>query len=146
MQVHLRDEGPRDDPKPLVLIHRTSASLYTWGGWAEALKGQRRVIRMDLPGFGLTGPTPDDDYRRERCADFIAAMMDQLGVHRAVLAGNSLGGGIAWQTAVRHPERVSRLVLVDASGYPRQSTSVWRPPLEMSEKRGGCVELGWPRC
>lgn len=124
MQVHLRDEGPRDDPEPIVLIHGTSASLHTWDGWTEALKGQRRVIRMDLPGFGLTGPAPDGDYRMTRYADFIAALLDQLGVRRAVLAGNSLGGGIAWRTAVQHPERVSRLVLVDASGYPLQSTSV----------------------
>ena len=124
MQVHLRDEGPRDDPEPIVLIHGTSASLHTWDGWTAALKGERRVIRMDLPGFGLTGPAPDGDYRMERYADFIAALMDQLGVRRAVLAGNSLGGGIAWHTAVRHPERVSRLVLVDATGYPLQSTSV----------------------
>ena len=124
MQVHLRDEGPRNDPEPIVLIHGTSASLHTWDGWTEALKGQRRVIRMDLPGFGLTGPAPDGDYRITRYADFIAALLDQLGVRQAVLAGNSLGGGIAWRTAVQHPERVSRLVLVDAVGYPLQSTSV----------------------
>lgn len=124
MQVHLRDEGPRDDPEPIVLIHGTSASLHTWDGWAAALRGQRRVIRMDLPGFGLTGPAPDGDYRMTRYADFMADLMDALGVRRAVLAGNSLGGGIAWRTAVQHPDRVSRLVLVDASGYPLQSTSV----------------------
>jgi len=124
MQVHLRDEGPRDDPEPIVLIHGTSASLHTWDGWTAALKGERRVIRMDLPGFGLTGPAPDGDYSMTRYADFIAALLDQLGVRRAVLAGNSLGGGVAWRTAVQHPERVSRLVLVDASGYPLQSTSV----------------------
>ena len=124
MQLHLRDEGPRDDPEPIVLIHGTSASLHTWDGWTDALKGQRRVIRMDLPGFGLTGPAPDGDYSMTRYADFIAALLDQLGVRRAVLAGNSLGGGVAWRTAVQHPERVSRLVLVDASGYPLQSTSV----------------------
>jgi pimeloyl-ACP methyl ester carboxylesterase len=124
MQVHLRDEGPRDDPEPIVLIHGTSASLHTWDGWTAALQGERRVIRMDLPGFGLTGPAPDGDYRMTRYADFIAALLDQLGVRRAVLAGNSLGGGVAWRTAVQHPERVSRLVLVDASGYPLQSTSV----------------------
>lgn len=124
MQVHLRDEGPRDDPEPIVLIHGTSASLHTWDGWTASLKGQHRVIRMDLPGFGLTGPAPDGDYRMTRYADFIAALLDQLGVRRAVLAGNSLGGGVAWRTAVQHPDRVSRLVLVDASGYPLQSTSV----------------------
>ena len=124
MQVHLRDEGPRDDPEPIVLIHGTSASLHTWDDWTAALKAERRVIRMDLPGFGLTGPAPDGDYRMERYADFIVALMDQLGVRQAVLAGNSLGGGVAWRTAAQHPDRVSRLVLVDASGYPLQSTSV----------------------
>ena len=65
MQVHLRDEGPRDDPEPLVLLHGLSASLHTWEGWAAGLRGQRRVISMDLPGFGLTGPSPQGDYRIE---------------------------------------------------------------------------------
>jgi pimeloyl-ACP methyl ester carboxylesterase len=124
MQVHVRDEGPRDDPEPLLLIHGTSASLHTWDGWARALTTHRRVVRMDLPGFGLTGPAPDHDYQMVRYADFIVALMDKLGIEKAVLAGNSLGGGVAWRTAVHHPERVSRLVLVDATGYPLQSTSV----------------------
>ena len=108
MQVHLRDEGPRDDPEPLVLIHGTSASLHTWDGWTEALKGQRRVIRMDLPGFGLTGPAPDGDYRMSRYADFVAALLDQLGVRRAVLAGNSLGGGVAWRLSLIHISEPTR--------------------------------------
>ena len=47
---------------PIVLLHGTSASLHTWDGWTDALKGQRRVIRVDLPGFGLTGPMPDGNY------------------------------------------------------------------------------------
>ena len=121
MQVHLRDEGPRDDPLPIVLLHGTSASLHTWEGWAEALRGQRRVIRMDLPGFALTGPNPENDYSIERYVAFVAALADQLGVQRFVLGGNSLGGQIAWATAVAHPERVASLVLVDASGYAFES-------------------------
>src|SRR5437870_804639 len=56
MQVHLRDEGPREDPLPIVLLHGTSSSLHTWQGWVDALKDQHRVIRYDMPGFGLTGP------------------------------------------------------------------------------------------
>jgi hypothetical protein len=94
MQVHLRDEGPRDDPEPIVLIHGTSASLHTWDGWTAALKGQRRVIRMDLPGFGLTGPAPDGDYSMTRYAIFIAALMDQLGVRRAARSH------LNWWTAI----------------------------------------------
>jgi pimeloyl-ACP methyl ester carboxylesterase len=125
MQVHLRDEGPRDDPEPLVLLHGTSASLHTWEGWAAALRGQRRVIRFDLPGFALTGPQPQDDYSIDAYVRFVAAVLDQLGVRqRVVLAGNSLGGQIAWSFAAAQPQRVSRLVLVDAAGYPFESASV----------------------
>ncbi|MBI3384378.1 MAG: alpha/beta hydrolase [Aquabacterium sp.] len=118
MQVHLRDEGPRDDPQPIVLLHGTSASLHTWEGWVAALKGQHRVITVDLPGFGLTGPTPDGDYHLPRYADFVVGVLDHLQLKQVVLAGNSLGGEIAWMTAVGHPDRVSKLVLVDAGGYP----------------------------
>ena len=124
MQVHLRDEGPRDDPVPIVLLHGTSASLHTWEGWTRELTRERRVIRFDLPGFGLTGPSPDGIYTVESYVDTVLAVADRLGVQRFVLAGNSLGGYVAWATAVLHPERVERLVLVDAAGYPIQSQSV----------------------
>ena len=56
LAMHLRDEGLRDDSLPLVLLHGTSASLHTWDGWTKALAPTHRVIRLDLPGFGLTGP------------------------------------------------------------------------------------------
>jgi pimeloyl-ACP methyl ester carboxylesterase len=116
--VHLRDEGPRDDPLPIVLLHGTSASLHTWEGWSTALRGRHRVISFDLPGFGLTGPRADGDYRGDTYAQFVLRLMDTLKVQRFVLAGNSLGGEIAWRTAVLAPHRVARLVLVDAAGYP----------------------------
>jgi pimeloyl-ACP methyl ester carboxylesterase len=124
MEFHLRDEGPRTDPVPVVLLHGTSASLHTWEGWAAGLRGQRRVITFDLPGFGLTGPAPDADYRLEAHVRHVLAVLDHLGVERCVLGGNSLGGAIAWAVAAQHPERVERLVLVDAAGYPVPSTSV----------------------
>src|SRR5262245_15638976 len=124
MSVHVRDEGPRDDPSPIVLLHGTSASLHTWEGWTRALASERRVIRFDLPGFGLTGPAPDGDYTVARYARFVIAMLDKLSVRRCVLAGNSFGGHIAWVTALAAPERVERLILVDAGGYPLNSTSV----------------------
>jgi len=117
MQVHVRDEGPRDDAVPVVLLHGTSASLHTWQGWAGALKGQRRVIRFDMPGFGLTGPHPQDDYSMAAYVRFVAGVLDQLGVQRVVLAGNSLGGQIAWEFAHAQAQRVEKLVLVDAAGY-----------------------------
>ena len=124
MQVHLRDEGPRDDPTPLLLLHGTSASLHTWDGWAAALAGKHRVIRIDLPGFGLTGPFPDGNYRMAHYTEFLNALLDKLQVQQVVLAGNSLGGQIAWETVLDYPQRVTRLILVDAAGFPLQSTSV----------------------
>lgn len=124
LQVHLRDEGPRDDPVPLVLLHGTSDSLHTWDGWTAVLAQRRRVIRFDLAGFGLTGPTPDNDYSIPRYVRQVLAVLDRLGVQRVVLGGNSLGGQIAWATALAAPQRVERLVLVDAGGYPTPPQAV----------------------
>ncbi len=117
VSAHLRDEGPRDDPNPIVLLHGTSDSLHTWDGWVQVLAARRRVIRFDLPGFGLTGPNPENDYSIGRYVQFVTALLDQLGVSRYVLAGNSLGGQIALELAYARPTRVHRLVLVDAAGY-----------------------------
>ena len=117
MQVHLRDEGPRDDPVPIVLLHGTSASLHTWDGWAQSLSKTRRVIRFDMPAFGLTGPNAQNDYSINSYVAFVTAVMDKLGVQRFVLGGNSLGGQIAWETAHALPTRVERLILVDSAGY-----------------------------
>ena len=117
MQVHLRDEGPRDDPVPIVLLHGTSASLHTWDGWSQTLSKTRRVIRFDMPAFGLTGPNPQNDYTLKSYVNFVTAVMDKLGVQRFVLGGNSLGGQIAWETAHALPARVERLILVDSGGY-----------------------------
>lgn len=116
-RVHLRDEGPRADSSPLLLIHGTSASLHTWDGWAAALRGRRRVIRFDLPGFGLTGPNASADYSDGAHALFVVDLADALGLQRFVLAGNSLGGEVAWRTALLAPQRVEKLILVDAAGY-----------------------------
>ena len=124
LAVHVRDEGPRSDPLPIVLLHGTSASLHTWDGWAAALRAERRVIRFDLPAFGLTGPNAEGDYTIAAYVRFVTAMLDALGLQRVVLAGNSLGGEIAWATALALPQRVDRLVLVDAAGYDLASAGV----------------------
>jgi len=120
MRVHYRDEGVGP---PLVLIHGTSSSLHTWEGWVSRLSSHRRVVRLDLPGFGLTGAAPDGDYRPARYARVVGALLDQLGIARADVAGNSLGGRVALTFALDHPDRVRKLVLVDAAGLRGQ-----RPP------------------
>ena len=124
MQVHVRDEGPRDDASPIVLLHGFGSSLHAWDGWAQALRDKRRVVRLDLPGFGLTGPSPDGVYGLERDMRVTLAVLDALGIARAVLGGNSLGGAVSWRMALAHPARVAKLILVDAGGYPQHATSV----------------------
>jgi pimeloyl-ACP methyl ester carboxylesterase len=124
LSVHVRDEGPREDTLPIVLLHGTSASLHTWDGWAAAMTPTRRVIRLDLPGFGLTGPDAQQDYTIPHYRDVVLALLDSLHVVHFDVAGNSLGGEIAWRLAVGAPRRVRRLVLVDAAGYPFASASV----------------------
>lgn len=117
MQVHLRDTGPRSDTTPVLMLHGMSSSLHSFEGWQSHLQTQRRVISVDLPGFGLTGPSPQGDYRIDAYTRFVLRLMDTLEVKRVVLVGNALGGEIAWQTAILAPERVHKLVLIDADGY-----------------------------
>jgi pimeloyl-ACP methyl ester carboxylesterase len=124
LRVHVRDEGRRDDPVPIVLLHGTSDSLHTWSGWVRALEQQRRVIRVDMPGFGLTGPTPAGDYSIEAYTHFAIAVLDHYGLDHSVLGGNSFGGWVAWETALAAPGRVDALILVDAAGYAFESRSV----------------------
>ncbi len=115
MSVHYRDEGKG---VPIVLVHGTSSSLHTWDGWTKELVKKFRVIRMDLPAFGLTGPNASGDYTIKAYVEFLEEFLSKVGVPRFHLAGNSLGGEIAWNYALAHPRKVDRLILVDAAGYP----------------------------
>jgi pimeloyl-ACP methyl ester carboxylesterase len=120
---------------PIVLLHGTSASLHTWEGWVKALKGQRRVITFDLPGFGLTGPYTGNfaqggaGYRPDSDARFVLDVLEHLKLERFAIGGNSLGGDIAWRVAQSAPERVTHLILVDSGGLaytPEEFPLVWR--------------------
>ena len=87
------------------------------------MKDKRRVIRFDLPGFGLTGPSPDGVYSSNNDIGVLIAILDKLRVDHCVLGGASLGGGIAWRAALTHPSRVEKIILVDAGGYPTKPIS-----------------------
>ena len=126
LSVHLRDTGPRDGPA-LVLIHGSNASLHTWEPWADRLGKQYRVIRMDLPGHGLTGASPTRDYSAAAYVDVVERIRAKLGIDHIVLAGNSMGGGVAWHYALAHPRHVRALVLLDSVGQPEPGNG--KPPL-----------------
>lgn len=124
MSVHYRIEGLPNDSIPLVLLHGTGASLHTWEGWVNALKTEYKIIRLDLPAYGLTGPNPTSNYSQEFYATFINDFLTKLGIKQCIIAGNSLGGSIAWNFAVKYPKKVSKMILVDAGGYAMKSKSV----------------------
>ena len=127
VRLRLRDTGPRGAPV-VILLHGFCASLDTWEPWARALSTRYRVIRYDLPGFGLTGPDPTGDYSDARQMKILADLMDQLGVKRASLVGNSMGGRIVWNFAARHPDRVTRMVLVSPDGFASPGFAYDHPP------------------
>lgn len=110
------DEGPRGDPEPIVFIHGLGGDLMNWRRNIGVFARAKRVLAVDLPGFGKSQKKPDQDYRPSFESDAVVALLDALEVRRATLVGNSMGGQIAAWTALRHPERVARLVLVGAAG------------------------------
>ncbi len=116
LRLHLRDTGPREAPA-IILLHGFGSSLHAWEDWAPILQTQYRVIRFDLPGFGLTGPDPSGDYSDARAHALIVALMDRLGLTRAHILGSSMGGRIAWTFAAAHPERTQKLILMAPDGF-----------------------------
>ncbi len=115
MQVHYRDEGKGF---PIVLTHGTASSLHTWNDWTTELKKKYRVIRMDLPAFGITGPNKNADYSIKSYTQFLHSFLSKINIDTFYLAGNSLGGNIAWNYAAENPDKIEKLILVDASGLP----------------------------
>ncbi|MCI4667557.1 MAG: alpha/beta hydrolase [Bacteroidia bacterium] len=114
MDIHYRDEG---QGAPLLLLHGTGASLHTWNVWAEKLQLDFRVIRMDLPAYGLTGPHPKAEYEPSRYVEVIHQFLKELEIDTVYVAGNSFGGALAWQYAYKYPKQVKKMILVDPSGF-----------------------------
>lgn len=118
-EVHFRDEGPTTDSIPLVLLHGTSSSLLTWDACTQEWAKDNRVIRMDLPAFGITGPHPQDDYSVDAYVTFLHEFLKAKGIRKCIVVGNSLGGLIAYTYTFRYPSQVDKLILIDAAGYPK---------------------------
>ena len=113
--VHFRDQGTGP---PLLLLHGTASSLQTWDGWVEVLQDRFRLIRLDLPAFGLSGPPSQEAHGIEHPLDILDDLLDHLEIPKVAIAGNSLGGFIAWRYTAHRPQRVTQLILIDAAGYP----------------------------
>ncbi len=118
MPVHYRDEGNPADSIPLVLIHGTGSNLHTWDVWTEKMKSAHRIIRLDLPAYGLTGPNKNHDYTSKYYVAFLHNFLQKLKVKNCYMAGNSLGGKITWDYALQYPTEIKKMILIDAAGYP----------------------------
>ena len=116
MSVNYRIQG-RADGVPLLLIHGGGDSLDTWQMWADRLKGDYKIITVDLPGHGLTDPDPERAYGRWLFARFTRDFADALGLDSFVIGGNSYGGETALRFVIDNPGRASAMILVSSGGY-----------------------------
>jgi pimeloyl-ACP methyl ester carboxylesterase len=123
--VHYQDEGDPGQPL-LVLLHGFGDSFTTWEGWVHELKGKFHVIRLDFPGHGLTRAPAGYQLSSDGLVDFVDAFATKLALPKFAVAGNSMGGGVAWQFAAHHPDRIDALILADAVGFPNE-----KPPTEV---------------
>ena len=124
-RVHFRREG-NPNGETLLLIHGICDSLHTWDKWTTNLKEEYQILRIDLPGFGLTHPVHIKKWDRFTYAHFIKAFLDKLEIKKVHIGGNSLGGYAAWTFAYHYPEQVEKIVLVDPAAYPMK-----KPPLPL---------------
>ncbi len=116
MQLHYRDTGPQGEAIPVILIHGLFGSLDNLSQLARALRGERRVISLDMRNHGASPRAASMSYP-EMAAD-VLALMDTLALPHAHLVGHSLGGKIAMATALAYPARISSLVVADMAPVP----------------------------
>lgn len=131
-KLHYRDTG---EGPVVVLLHNEMTSLHTWEAWIETLRADFRVIALDLPGSGLTGPTHCVGNFADTCPDNLSIeylehtlkyFLEDMGLRRVSIVGSGLGGYLGARYALDHPQNVDRLILLGPSGLQQE------PPGELS--------------
>ncbi|MDD2179294.1 alpha/beta fold hydrolase [Acidovorax sp. D2M1] len=129
IRTNYHDVGSGD---PVLLIHGSGPGVSAWANWRlvmPALSERARVIAPDMVGFGFSERPAGFHYGMDAWVRQAVGLLDALGIERADLVGNSFGGGLALALAIRHPERVRRLVLMGSVGVPfpitRGLDAVW---------------------
>lgn len=117
MRLRYLDQGPADAPV-VLLVHGYTSSLDSWLPWIAQLKGDYRVVALDLPGHGLSRAPDGWEASPAAYAALIERFVRQQGLETFVIAGESMGGWVAWEYALAHPSRVRGLILSDSSGWP----------------------------
>jgi len=113
VMLHYKDQGRGP---AVLLIHGSMGDTMDWDGWIDVLSPRYRVIRIDLPGFGLSGEIPDGNYSIDRTLSLIDGLMDELGSEKFAIVGVSYGGPVAFRYAATRTERVTALVIMNSAG------------------------------
>ena len=129
LRLHYKESGPKDAPA-LLFLHGFGSSLQTWDEWSLKLESSYRVIRLDLPGFGLTGASPVHDYSEKTDVAILTHFVDKLGLNQFSVIGHSMGGKMAWSLAASQPNRVKALVLMAPDGFP-EAKDIGSKPYEV---------------
>tara|TARA_B100001029_G_scaffold34633_1_gene26317 strand:- start:6468 stop:7442 length:975 start_codon:yes stop_codon:yes gene_type:complete len=121
-RIHFRDEGNAKNPT-VILLHGFNGSLLNFDRLVPLLVEDYRLVSIDLPGFGLTGAIPSADYSTESFIDTVTTLTTHLGIEKFSIAGNSMGGGVAWRYALNNPRKVESLILIASSGVMTEEDS-----------------------
>ncbi len=121
LRAHYRDDGPRDAPT-VLLVHGFGDSFLSWAPWIEILARDFRVVTVDLPGHGLTRAPDAYAPSGAGLVSYIGDFTKALGLRRYAIAGNSMGGGVAWGVALAYPDSLTALVLVNAAGFANETS------------------------
>lgn len=113
IRVHYKDQG---SGPAVLLVHGSFGDLKDWDGWVNVLSQDYRVVRFDLPAFGLTGPVPSGNYSIDRYLALVDSLMDQLDIEKFAIAANSYGGLVAFRYAATRTDRITALVLANSAG------------------------------
>lgn len=128
VRMHYRDEGDADGPV-VLLVHGFSASLHTWTPWVERLGDEYRIVTLDLPGHGLTRAPAGYQASIESFRDEVEAFAKAQDLQHFTIGGNSMGGHVALEFALAHPEQIDALMLIDSAGWPEADANEGQGPL-----------------
>jgi len=148
VNLHYKDEG---EGPAVLLLHGSVGDLGDWDGWVTVLRQRYRVVRLDLPSFGLSGGVPSGNYSIDRYLTLVDSLMDHLGLPRFAIVGTSYGGLVAFRYAATRLERVSALILMNSAGIelggrrgrgdrPRNPAAVFTPRVATSEATAGLLK------
>ncbi len=149
IRVHYKDQG---SGPAVLLVHSSTGDLKDYDGWVEILGDDYRVVRFDLPAFGLTGPVPSGNYSIDRFLTLVDSLMDHLKIDRFAIAGTSYGGLVAFRYAGTRTDRVTALVLQNSAGVEyggrggttdrvRDTSAVFAPKRFTTEEMGANLRL-----